>query len=112
MFKSTTLVALLAATPVIAGEADVIDVKVTAEPGGTYAFDVTVRHADAGWKHDADKWDVISQDGTVYGTSVLAHPHDDEKPFTRSQNGITVPQGIKQVTIRAHDWSTPTAAKK
>ncbi len=97
------LAATLSASAVYAGEADVVDVKVTAEAGGTYNFDVTVLHADAGWKHYADKWDVVGPDGKVYTTRILAHPHDDEQPFTRSQNGVSIPEGIKQVTLRAHD---------
>jgi hypothetical protein len=97
------LTANLASFSAMAGEADVVDVKVTREAAGSYAFDVTVRHADAGWEHYADRWEVIGSDGAIYGTRVLAHPHDDEQPFTRSQGGITIPEGIKQVSVRAHD---------
>jgi hypothetical protein len=86
-----------------AGEADVVDVKVAAESKGTFGFDVTVRHADAGWQHYADKWDVVGPDGEIYATRVLAHPHDDEQPFTRSENGVAIPQSVKSVTVRAHD---------
>jgi hypothetical protein len=91
------------ALPVHAGEADVRKVDVTAEPGGAFKFDVTVAHADAGWEHYADKWDVLGADGTIYATRVLAHPHDDEQPFTRSQGGVAIPEGIRTVTVRAHD---------
>ncbi|MEQ9690720.1 MAG: hypothetical protein RLO48_13395, partial [Bauldia litoralis] len=42
----------------LAGEADVIDVVATPESGGTWRFDVTVRHDDAGWDHYADAWEV------------------------------------------------------
>lgn len=76
---------------------------------GTYRFDVSVRHADDGWEHYADKWQVRGPDGEVYGERVLAHPHDTEQPFTRSQSGIVIPDGVDAVTIRAHDirhgWS-------
>ena len=48
----------------VAGEADVLDVKATKSAAGTYDFDVTVRHADTGWDHYADKWDVVAPDGT------------------------------------------------
>jgi hypothetical protein len=97
------LTAILASFSAMAGEADVLDVKVTREAAGTYAFGVTVRHADAGWEHYADRWEVTGPDGAIYGTRVLAHPHDDEQPFTRSQGGIKIPDGIKQVSVRAHD---------
>lgn len=95
--------ALCAASHAFAGEADVIDVKATLEPAGTYAFDVTVRHADAGWAHYADRWEVTGSDGAVYGARILAHPHDNEQPFTRSQGGIAIPAETKKVIIRAHD---------
>jgi hypothetical protein len=103
MIERVLILSALMASSAFAGEADVIDVKVTAESSDTYTFDVTVKHADAGWSHYADKWDVTGPNGEVYATRVLAHPHDDEQPFTRSQNGVAVPPGIKQVTIRAHD---------
>ena len=94
---------LLTATAVHAGQADIVDVKVRRTGDNTYKFDVTVRHADDGWKHYADKWDVLAPDGTVLGTRILAHPHDDEQPFTRSLAGVKIPGNIGEVTIRAHD---------
>jgi hypothetical protein len=86
-----------------AGEADVV--KVAAQKAGknTYHFNVTVSHADTGWDHYANKWDVVGKDGTVYGTRILHHPHVDEQPFTRSLSGIEIPDEIKTVTVRAHD---------
>ncbi|WP_290772381.1 hypothetical protein [Hoeflea sp.] len=86
-----------------AGEADVVAATFARAADGTYRFDVSVRHADAGWDHYSDKWQVIGPDGTVLGERVLAHPHDTEQPFTRSQSGIVIPQGVATVTIRAHD---------
>ncbi|NJN45833.1 MAG: hypothetical protein HC808_04395 [Candidatus Competibacteraceae bacterium] len=86
-----------------AGEADVVDVKATATGDATYRFDVTVRHADEGWDHYADRWDVVAPDGKVLGTRVLYHPHVDEQPFTRSLDAVRIPLTVNQVTIRAHD---------
>lgn len=109
--RDTTLRSLLAAAAVVsiiaapatAGGADVVDVKITAEGGGSYQFDVTVRHADEGWYHFADRWHVLAPDGTVLGSRTLLHPHTDEQPFTRSLNGVAIPEGVEEVTIRAHD---------
>ena len=70
---------------------------------GTYQFDVTVQHKDEGWKHYANKWDVVGQDGAVLGTRTLYHPHVEEQPFTRSLSGVKIPEGITKVTILAHD---------
>ncbi len=92
-----------AASAAWAGEADVVDVRYEQGSDGTYTFHVTVRHADAGWDHYADKWQVVGADGTVLGERVLAHPHDNEQPFTRSQSGIAIPADAVEVTVRAHD---------
>ncbi|MDA7949400.1 MAG: hypothetical protein MPJ78_18215 [Hyphomicrobiaceae bacterium] len=95
----------IALTPAnaLSGEADVVGVKIIKEGTGTYRFDVTVRHADEGWKHYADAWEVVAPDGTVLGTRKLAHPHENEQPFTRSLPGVRIPDGVDEVTVRAHD---------
>ena len=86
----------------LAGKADVVGVKVRGT-AGVYSFAVTVKHADSGWDHYADKWDIVGPKGKVLGTRVLAHPHESEQPFTRSLGGVTIPDGVKTVTVRAHD---------
>jgi len=86
-----------------AGEADVVKVKVVNENGRSYRFNVTVSHDDTGWKHYADKWDVLAPDGSVLGTRTLLHPHVEEQPFTRSLSGVQVPEGITEISVRAHD---------
>ena len=99
-----TVLALLMVTSFTqtqAGKADVTDVRV--ECRGTCTFNVTVRHADEGWKHYADQWDIISPDGEVLATRVLHHPHVNEQPFTRSLSGIKIPAGIREVILRARD---------
>lgn len=85
------------------GEADVIEVKVVKSGEDTYQFQVTVLHDDEGWKHYANKWDIVAPDGTVLGTRTLYHPHVGEQPFTRSLSGVKIPKTISTVTIRAHD---------
>lgn len=76
----------------------------------TWTFYVTARHPDTGWDDYADGWDVVLPNGTVIlpdpaepFTRLLLHPHETEQPFTRSQSGIRIPQGVTQVTVRAHD---------
>jgi hypothetical protein len=77
---------------------------------GTWTFHVTVSHPDTGWDDYADGWDILTPDRTVIKnhpddpfTRLLAHPHVDEQPFTRSQSGIAIPPGVSQVFVRAHD---------
>lgn len=86
-----------------AGEADVVKVDARRTGKDTYQFNVTVSHADSGWDHYANKWDVLAMDGTVLGTRTLHHPHVDEQPFTRSLSGVKIPDRVKTVTVRAHD---------
>ncbi len=95
--------AFLVSATAYAGEANVVNVKIRMAGKNTFSFDVTVRHADEGWKHYADKWDVVAPDGTVLSTRTLYHPHVDEQPFTRSLSGVKISGSIQQVTVRAHD---------
>lgn len=89
-------------SPLIADEVEVVDVKITSLGGGQYRVSATLKHADTGWDHYADGWDVLDENGTVLGTRVLHHPHVDEQPFTRSLT-LNIPASVKTITIRAHD---------
>lgn len=100
---SAAILFLCTAAPLAAGEADVVAVTVSAQRDGTYRFDVTVRHADVGWDHYADGWEVLAPDGTPLGYRKLLHPHVDEQPFTRSLSGVVIPNGVSEVVVRAHD---------
>jgi len=105
--------AVFAAAPSAAGEADVVGVAMHRDGAGTYSFDVTVRHGDAGWDHYADAWEVLAPDGkTVLATRTLLHPHEDEQPFTRSLSGVRIPDGVTEVIVRAHDKCTATAGRR
>jgi len=99
------LLALLAAgfaAPLRAGEADAVAVKVRCR-GPVCSFAVSVRHDDTGWKHYANRWEVLDMDGKTLATRVLRHPHVDEQPFTRRLDGVKIPEGVTRVRLRAHD---------
>jgi hypothetical protein len=56
----------------------------------TYTVSATVRHNDTGWDNYADAFEVKGDPDTVEnGLRVLAHPHETEQPFTRSQSSVT-----------------------
>jgi hypothetical protein len=93
----------LFASPALAGKADVVGVEVVRDSDGTYRFKVSVRHQDQGWKHYANAWEVVGPDGTVLGTRVLLHPHEQEQPFTRYLNKVKIPDDVSEVTVRALD---------
>jgi hypothetical protein len=93
----------------MAGPADVLDVTVACgpAPGGRAAsicsFAVTVKHADAGWDHYANRYEIVDPDGAVLVTRVLRHPHVDEQPFTRSQGRVRIMHSTTTVEVRAGD---------
>ena len=99
------LAALLAgAGTVQAGLADVLSVQIRpATAAGHYDIDVTLRHADSGWDHYANRWEVLGPDGSVLATRVLVHPHVHEQPFTRGLSAVRIPSGFTWIRVRAHD---------
>ena len=101
--QAAAVMLLLMARSSVAGEADIVDVKAMQAADGTWSFDVTVMHADEGWDHYANRWDVVAPDGTVLGTRTLLHPNVTEQPFTRSLRGVSVPDGVVSVTVRGND---------
>lgn len=84
-----------------------VDIHRSAEE--TYRISVTLEHADEGWDHYANEWQVLTLDDVVLGSRVLAHPHVHEQPFTRSLGNVKISNGIGKIKIRAkdsvHGWS-------
>ncbi len=97
-------IALLALTqgPATGTEADVLDVALKRLPDGRYEADVTLRHADQGWQHFADRWEILDPGGNILATRVLRHPHR-EQPFTRRLSAFAIPEDVAEVRVRAHD---------
>lgn len=85
----------------VAESPEILDVKVT-KTGMTWRMDVTIAHADTGWDHFADGWEVLDASGNRLGYRQLMHPHVEEQPFTRSLSSLVVPDGTREVFVRAH----------
>lgn len=98
-----TLLLWFVSIPLWAGPPEVVEVQISPSGADTYRFDVTVRHADEGWDHYADRFEILTDDGAVLGTRVLYHPHENEQPFTRSLSGVELGRDLEQVQVRAHD---------
>ena len=103
------LIALFSASPLWAEGPEIT--RVDAEKSGmSWKFHVTILHGDTGWDHYADGWEVLDAKGNRLGYRKLLHPHVDEQPFTRSLNGVTVPDGMREVYVRARcsqgDWTS------
>ena len=84
-------------------------VSINENPKNTWSFSVTIRHLDEGWNHYADLWIITDpQSGNILGERVLAHPHANEQPFTRSLSGVKLPAGQRYLEFSAkctlHDF--------
>jgi hypothetical protein len=102
VLTGAALTALALAPPAGAGEADVVAAEARCV-GTRCDFRVSVRHADAGWGHYANRFEILGMDGKVLATRVLNHPHVNEQPFTRELLGARIPLDVKKVRVRAHD---------
>jgi len=77
-------------------------VKAVQSSNGNWTFYVTVRHNDEGWNHYADLWEVVDPESVeTFAERVLAHPHETEQPFLRSQSRIIFPENQCFVEVRA-----------
>lgn len=86
------------------GQTDVLEASVVpSSTGAGFDVSVTLRHADSGWDHYANHWEVIGPDGRVLATRTLLHPHVNEQPFTRGLVNVEIPPTTTWVRIRGHD---------
>ena len=104
-----SIIIFLFTTSVYANEVEIVNV-VLSKYAGTWRADVTLKHDDAGWKHYADAWRIIDENGKEIGKRTLHHPHVNEQPFTRSLNDFYIKNDIKVIYVEAHDskhgWSS------
>lgn len=84
------------------GEVDVVAVEVKKTSEQQYRISVTLKHADTGWEHYANAWQVFDEQGNMIAERVLHHPHVNEQPFTRSLT-VTIPEEIKVIIIKGQD---------
>lgn len=82
---------------------EIVDVVLTPEDGGTFLVEVTVSSPYDTPERYADGWRVLDPDGTVLAEHTLAHDHANEQPFTRSDPGVAIPDGVEQVTVEGRD---------
>lgn len=103
LYATLLTLLLMVASSLRANEASIVEATINAAGNDNkFRIDVTIAHADEGWNHYANRWDVLDEDGELLGSRVLHHPHVNEQPFTRSLS-LTIPPGVKTVTIIASD---------
>ncbi|MDQ2090476.1 hypothetical protein [Marimonas arenosa] len=114
MIRSFSISALLMAALALPAQAESPEiVAATAQRVGMgWRIDVTLRHGDTGWEHYADGWEVLDAGGNRLGYRELMHPHVDEQPFTRGLVNVMLPDGIREIHIRArcseNGWARKT----
>jgi len=82
-----------------ANEVEIVKVVAHQNSDKTWTFAVTLKHADTGWDHYANEWQVIAPDNKILATRTLYHPHVEEQPFTRNTSGVKIPANIETVRI-------------
>jgi hypothetical protein len=99
----TLTISLLLLGNAQANEVEIVDVKAHQDKDKSWRFAVTLKHADEGWDHYANEWQVIAPDDKILATRTLYHPHVDEQPFTRNTSGVKIPASMETVRIIARD---------
>jgi len=91
------------ASNVVASEVQILSVQPDCNKKHQCRFNVTLKHADSGWKHYANYWQVVDMSGKILVERTLYHPHVNEQPFTRSSSPVLLSRHIKQVLVKAGD---------
>ncbi len=95
--------AVVRATAGAARYPDIVRATATRNPDGGYDFTVTVSSAYDRPERYADGWRLLAPDGRELAAHHLDHDHQDEQPFTRTQSGVRIPEGITRVTVQGRD---------
>lgn len=82
---------------------DVLDAVLTATGDGIVDVTVTMSSPYDTPGRYADGWRVLAPDGTPLAVHTLAHDHAGEQPFTRTQSGVPIPDGVDRVTVEGRD---------
>lgn len=82
---------------------DVVDASARQAADGTWTFDVTLSSPYDSASRYADAWRVLGADGEELGIRELGHDHANEQPFTRSLDGVVIPDDVDEVTIQGRD---------
>lgn len=73
-----TMASLSYAANALTGEANVLGVNVDPLAERQYRISMTLSHADTGWDHYANAWQVLNKNGEVIGERVLQHSYVNE----------------------------------
>ena len=82
---------------------EVIGVQLVSSGDRVYDVVVSISSPYDSPERYADGWRVLDPEGNVLGTHTLMHDHASEQPFTRTQPGLEIPEGITSITVEGRD---------
>lgn len=82
---------------------DIQEAELESEGGNSYSLSVTVSSPYDSPERYADGWRVLTLSGEVLGKRELTHEHSATQPFTRSQSGLRIPDGVDRITVEGRD---------
>lgn len=82
---------------------DVREAELERSGDDTWSLSVTISSPYDSPERYADGWRVLAPDGDVLGKHELMHAHTNEQPFTRTQRGLEIPQGVEKITVEGRD---------
>ena len=82
---------------------EVIGVQLVSSGDRVYDVVVSISSPYDSPERYADGWRVLDPEGNVLGTHTLMHDHASEQPFTRTQAGLEIPEGITSITVEGRD---------
>ncbi len=82
---------------------DIQEAELESEGGNSYSLSVTVSSPYDSPERYADGWRVLTPSGEVLGKRELTHEHSATQPFTRSQSGLRIPDGVDRITVEGRD---------
>ena len=82
---------------------EIIGVQLVARGDRVYDVVVSITSPYDTPERYADGWRVLDSEGNVLGTHTLLHDHANEQPFTRTQPGLEIPEGVTEITVEGRD---------
>ena len=82
---------------------EIIGVQLVASGDRVYDVVVSISSPYDTPERYADGWRVLDSEGNVLGTHTLLHDHANEQPFTRTQPGLEIPEGVTEITVEGRD---------
>jgi hypothetical protein len=87
---------------------------VAREPRGGWRLSATLSSPYDTPERYADAFRALTPDGEELDVRVLLHDHADEQPFTRSLDGLEIPEDVDEIVVQGrdleHGWGGDTVS--